>query len=76
MTAAKAAPMGQNVPVPEPLPGLDPMEHDVFVLTVAVVVHSPPSQLVDEFAVAVALICVVSIELSAVTHWPTLPVLT
>jgi hypothetical protein len=75
MTAAKAAPMGQNAPEPEP-PGLDAREHDVLVLTVAVVVHSPPSQLVDEFADTVALICVVSIVLSADTHCPTLPVLT
>jgi hypothetical protein len=78
MTAANAAPIGQNASVPEPLPlpGLDAMEHDVFVLTVAVVVHSPPSQLVDDVAITVALIGVVSIELSAVTHWLTLLVLT
>ena len=75
MTAAKAAPMGQNAPAPEP-PGFDAREHDVLVLTVAVVVHSPPSQLVDEVAFTEALICVVSIVFSAVTHWLTLPVLT
>jgi hypothetical protein len=46
------------------------------VFTVAVVVHSPPSQVVDVFALTEALICVVSIVLSAVTHWLTLLALT
>jgi hypothetical protein len=75
MTAANAAPIGKNAPVPEPLPTAA-TEHDVFVLTVSVVVQSPPSQLVVDVVVTVALICEVSIELSAATHWPMLPALT
>lgn len=75
MTAAKAAPIGQNAPLPEP-PGLDERAHDALVLTVSVVVHWPPSQVVDDEVDTEALICVVSIELSAMTHWLTLPVLT
>jgi hypothetical protein len=44
------------------------MAHEVLALTVPVVVQSPPSHVVDPVAVAVTLICVVSIELSAETH--------
>ncbi len=76
MTAANATPIGQNNPVPEPVPVPEAMAHEVFVLTVAVVVQSPPSQLDDDVAVTATLICVVSIALSAVTHWPTSLVLT
>lgn len=78
MTAANAAPIGHSKPVPEllPVPGPDAREHEVFVLTTAVVVQFPPSHVVDDVPITEALIGVVNIWLSAVTHSLTLLVLT
>ena len=66
-----AAPNGQSAPGPVPVPGRDATEHDVFALTVPVVVQLPPSHVVDDVAVTFALICVVNIVLSVEMHWLT-----
>jgi hypothetical protein len=78
MSPANATPSGQRAPGPEPpeVPGLDAREQDAFALMLSVVVQLPPSHVVVDVTVAVPLICVVNIELSAPTHWLTLLVLT
>ena len=70
MTAATPTPSGQKAPGPEPppVPGLEAIEHDDLTVPVPVVVHSPPSHVVVAVPVAVKLIWVVSIVLSAETH--------